>query len=65
MFFFIGGIQPKIIKLDDQLRMCSSCGLCEVHPLFPLLKTLIFLTLRDMSHIINRLKPETGKGVLR
>jgi hypothetical protein len=27
MFFFIGGIQPKTIDLDDQPRMCPSCGL--------------------------------------
>ncbi len=65
MFFFIGGIQPKIIKLDDQPRTCSSCGLCQVHPLFPPPKTLIFLTLRDMSNIIPGLQPETGKGVFK
>lgn len=27
MFFIIAGIQPKIVKLDDQPRMCPSCGL--------------------------------------
>ncbi|MEA2039071.1 MAG: zinc ribbon domain-containing protein [Thermodesulfobacteriota bacterium] len=27
MFFFIAGIQPKTVFLDDQPRMCSACGL--------------------------------------
>jgi hypothetical protein len=29
MFFFIGGIQPKTIDLDNQPRMCPSCGLYQ------------------------------------
>ncbi|MFH0845028.1 MAG: zinc ribbon domain-containing protein [Pseudomonadota bacterium] len=29
MFFFIAGIQPKTINLDEQLRMCPSCGLYQ------------------------------------
>jgi ribosomal protein L32 len=29
MFFFIGGIQPKTVKLDDNPRMCPSCGLYQ------------------------------------
>lgn len=29
MFFFIGGVQPKTVKLDEQPRMCSSCGLYQ------------------------------------
>ena len=31
MFFFIGGVQPKKIRLDDQPRMCKSCGLFQAH----------------------------------
>jgi len=27
MFFFIGGIQPKTRQIDEQRRMCPSCGL--------------------------------------
>lgn len=27
MFFFIGGIQPRIITLDERGRMCPACGL--------------------------------------
>ncbi len=26
-FFFIGGIQPKKVKVDDQPRACPNCGL--------------------------------------
>ncbi len=29
MFFFIGGIQPKTVNLDEQPRMCPSCGLYQ------------------------------------
>ncbi|MBW2610044.1 MAG: zinc ribbon domain-containing protein [Deltaproteobacteria bacterium] len=29
MFFFIAGVQPKTIALDEQPRMCSSCGLYQ------------------------------------
>ncbi|MBN1103026.1 MAG: zinc ribbon domain-containing protein [Deltaproteobacteria bacterium] len=29
MFFIIAGIQPKTKTLDDRLRMCPSCGLCQ------------------------------------
>ncbi|MDY6972022.1 MAG: zinc ribbon domain-containing protein [Thermodesulfobacteriota bacterium] len=31
MFFFIAGIQPRTIKLDDHPRMCPSCGLNQAH----------------------------------
>ena len=27
MFFFIGGIQPKTVNVDNQLMLCPSCGL--------------------------------------
>jgi RNA polymerase subunit RPABC4/transcription elongation factor Spt4 len=29
MFFFIGGIQPKTRQIDEQRRMCPSCGLYQ------------------------------------
>jgi endogenous inhibitor of DNA gyrase (YacG/DUF329 family) len=31
MFFFIGGIQPKTRQIDEQRRMCPSCGLYQAH----------------------------------
>jgi len=29
MFFFIGGIQPKTVSLDDAARICPVCGLVQ------------------------------------
>jgi len=29
MFFFIAGVQPRTVTLDDQPRMCPSCGLFQ------------------------------------
>ena len=29
MFFFIGGIQPKTVTLDERGRMCPACGLYQ------------------------------------
>lgn len=51
MFFFIGGVQPRTVTLDEQKRMCDSCGLHQARlvrvdhylslffiPLFPVKK---------------------------
>jgi len=29
MFFFIGGVQPKTVTLDDASRLCPACGLAQ------------------------------------
>jgi ribosomal protein L32 len=29
MFFFIGGIQPKTVTVEERSRMCPSCGLYQ------------------------------------
>lgn len=29
MFFFVGGIQPKTVTVDDTPRMCPVCGLAQ------------------------------------
>lgn len=29
MFFFIGGVQPRTIVLEDSARICPSCGLAQ------------------------------------
>lgn len=29
MFFFIGGVQPKTVTLDDVRRICPGCGLAQ------------------------------------
>lgn len=31
MFFFIGGVQPKTVRLDKQPRLCPVCGHHEVY----------------------------------
>ncbi|GKT08964.1 zinc ribbon domain-containing protein [Desulforhabdus sp. TSK] len=29
MFFFIGGIQPKTVDLEETARLCPACGLAQ------------------------------------
>jgi len=29
MFFFIGGVQPKTVTLEDTARLCPACGLAQ------------------------------------
>ena len=29
MFFFIGGLQPRTVRLDERSRMCTACGLYQ------------------------------------
>jgi hypothetical protein len=29
MFFFIGGVQPKTVTVDDSPRLCPACGLAQ------------------------------------
>jgi len=29
MFFFIGGMQPKTVTLEDTPRLCPACGLAQ------------------------------------
>jgi len=56
MFFFIAGIQPRTVILDDTPRMCQACGLYQARlkridhylslffiPLFPVKKGIPFL----------------------
>ncbi len=28
-FFFIGGVQPKVVTLDETTRLCVACGLSQ------------------------------------
>jgi len=56
MFFFIGGVQPRTVLVDRQVRACPSCGSLELSlkrvdrylslffiPLFPLKRGVPFL----------------------
>ncbi len=64
MFFFIGGIQPKTVVLDDHPRMCPSCGLYQARlkridhylslffiPLFPVKKGKPYLECQSCGAI--------------
>ena len=57
MFFFIGGVQPKTVRLDKQARLCPVCHQSKVYlkridhylslffiPLFPVKKGAPFLS---------------------
>ncbi|MBW2017386.1 MAG: zinc ribbon domain-containing protein [Deltaproteobacteria bacterium] len=64
MFFFIAGIQPKTVDLDDQPMMCPSCGLFGARlrrvdhylslffvPLFPVKRGVPFLACNRCGNI--------------
>ncbi|MBN1277381.1 MAG: zinc-ribbon domain-containing protein [Deltaproteobacteria bacterium] len=66
MFFVIAGIQPKTVILDDQPRMCTSCGLYQARmqrtdqyfsffffPVFPVKKGVPFLQCRSCGAVSN------------
>jgi hypothetical protein len=57
MFFFIGGVQPRTVRVDRQLRACPLCGRMELSlkridhylslffiPLFPVKRGIPFLS---------------------
>ncbi|HOP46678.1 MAG TPA: zinc-ribbon domain-containing protein [Desulfobacteraceae bacterium] len=65
MFFIIAGIQPKTINLDEQPRLCPSCGLYQARlqrtdhyfsffflPLFPVRKGDPFLQCQRCGAVI-------------
>jgi transcription elongation factor Elf1 len=66
MFFFIGGIQPRTIRLDKQAWSCPVCNHTEVHlkrvdhylslffiPLFPVKKGVPFLGCDNCSAVLD------------
>jgi hypothetical protein len=66
MFFFIGGVQPKTVRLDKQARLCPVCGHQEVHlkrvdqylslffiPLFPVKKGTPFLACDNCQSVFD------------
>jgi len=67
MFFFIGGIQPKTVRVDRQVRSCPACGHLEVYlkrvdhylsmffiPLFPVKKGNPFLICENCNTILDK-----------
>jgi len=66
MFFFIGGVQPKTVRLDKQARSCPVCGHTEVYlkrvdhylslffiPLFPVKKGIPFLACDNCGTVLD------------
>jgi RNA polymerase subunit RPABC4/transcription elongation factor Spt4 len=70
MFFFIGGIQPKTVRLEKQALSCPVCGHTEVYlkrvdqylslffiPLFPVKKGVPFLVCDNCSTVLDEESP--------
>ncbi len=64
MFFFIGGVQPKTVDLENVPRVCPSCGLYQARlkrldhyisifflPLFRIKKGLPLLICDNCGHV--------------
>jgi len=64
MFFFIGGIQPRTILVDEQPKSCSACGFGKVYlkridhhlslffiPLFPIKRGIPFLICENCNTV--------------
>jgi hypothetical protein len=73
MCFFIAGIQPKTVSLDEQPRMCHSCGLYQGRlkrtdhyislffiPLFPVKKGTPFVECQNCGSLYT----ESGETIL-
>jgi hypothetical protein len=71
MFFFIGGVQPKTLFLDDRPGICPSCGLLQARmkrvdhyfslffiPLFPVKRGEPFLECRKCGIVAG--EPDSG-----
>lgn len=69
MFFFIGGVQPKTVRIDKQARLCPACQHSAVYlkrvdhylslffiPLFPVKKGIPFLSCDNCHSVFD----ETG-----
>jgi RNA polymerase subunit RPABC4/transcription elongation factor Spt4 len=66
MFFFIGGVQPKTIRLDKQARLCPVCQHSAVYlkridhylslffiPLFPVKKGTPFVSCDNCQSVLD------------
>jgi RNA polymerase subunit RPABC4/transcription elongation factor Spt4 len=75
MFFFIGGVQPKTVRLDKQARVCPVCGHYEVYlkrvdqylslffiPLFPVKKGTPFLACDNCRSVFDEKGSQVSGG---
>ena len=66
MFFFIAGVQPKTVTLDETPRMCPACGLYQARlkrvdhylslffiPLFPVKRGVPFVQCRSCGSVFS------------
>ena len=66
MFFFIGGIQPRTVRLEKKMKFCPSCGRHELFlkrtdhylslffiPVFPVKKGVPFLTCENCGSVLD------------
>lgn len=76
MFFFIGGLQPRVVILDKQPRTCPICGYFSLHlkridhylslffiPLFPIKRGQPFLECRRCHAVLNQDNTSYGHGM--
>jgi RNA polymerase subunit RPABC4/transcription elongation factor Spt4 len=67
MFFFIGGVQPKTVRLDKRSRLCPRCGHNELYlqrvdhylslffiPLFPVKKGIPVLSCDNCHSVFDQ-----------
>jgi rRNA maturation endonuclease Nob1 len=72
VFFFIGGVQPKTVRLDKHARVCPRCGHLELYlkrvdhyfslffiPLFPVKRGTPFLSCDNCQSVFD----ETGGAI--
>jgi hypothetical protein len=75
MFFFIGGVQPKTVRLDKQARLCPVCHHSAVYlkrvdhylslffiPLFPVKKGTPFLSCDKCRTVLDERGVTMGDG---
>ena len=75
MFFLIGGVQPKKIRLDKQAGVCPSCGRLDLFltrmdhylslffiPLFPVKKGDPFLSCDNCGSVFDETGRTLGKS---
>jgi len=76
MFFFIGGVQPKTVTLEEAPRMCQACGLYQARlkrvdyylslffiPLFPVKRGTPSLECQSCGSVFSESGDALGRDV--